>query len=85
MKVTIWLVETVNESGGYCFWTKKEALEFVKKEVGGLRTHYLQDNDKHPWSIEKQVISGSTRIVCKELVNWGIFCAGGHGECWEMA
>jgi len=38
MKVTIWLVENWHEGGGYCFWTKKEALAFVKEEGGGIRT-----------------------------------------------
>ena len=85
MKVTVWLVETLHESGGYCFWTKKEALAFVKKEDGGLRTDESQDYDEYPWSIEKKVIVGSTRRVCSELVNWGIHCAGGHEESWGMA
>jgi len=86
MKVTIWIVKTVHESGGYCFWTKKEALEYIKKwgNGGRIRTDESQDDDEYPWSIEKEVIVGSTRSVCSELVNWGVECAGGHEETWAM-
>jgi len=84
MKVTIWNVSSVHESGGYCFWTIKEALAFIKERGGRIRTDESQDFDKYPWTLEKKVIEGSTQRVCSELVNTGIECAGGHLESWLM-
>ena len=75
MKVTIWNVSDLGQSCGYCFWTKKEAFAFVHKNA-----FY----EEYGWSIEKEVIEGSTRHVCSELVNTGIECAGGHVEDWMM-
>ena len=85
MKVTIWFVSSVHEGGGYCFWTKKEALAFVKNEGGRLRKIESQGLEDYDWEITKEVIEGSTKSVCSRLVNWGIECAGGHTESWLMA